>query len=188
MQNTISFGTASEDERLAITIAQKLMQAGARCYLVGGAVRDRLLGIYTTDIDIEVYGLTYDQIAEIISPIVRVDLVGKQFGVLKVYGHNIDIALPRIEKNIGVGHKDFEVLVDPNLDIYEASRRRDFTINAIMLDLATMELIDPHNGLRDLQAKILRHVDDNTFADDPLRVYRALQFAGRLEYEIAPEH
>ncbi|AEE96704.1 CCA tRNA nucleotidyltransferase [Mahella australiensis] len=187
MHKAITFGNASDEERLAMTIAKRLMQAGARCYLVGGAVRDRLLGIYTTDIDIEVYGLSYEEIAQLINPILHVDLVGKQFGVLKAHGHDIDIALPRIEKNTGAGHRDFDVTVDPELDIYQASRRRDFTINAIMLDLSTMEIIDPHGGLKDLESHVLRHVDDNTFADDPLRVYRAMQFAGRLEYTIAPE-
>lgn len=187
MREFTAFGNASDAERLAMAIAQRLIQAGARCYLVGGAVRDRLLGIYTADIDIEVYGLSYAEIADNISSLAPVDLVGKHFGVLKVRGYDIDIALPRMEKSTGAGHKDFDVTVDPHLDIREASRRRDFTINAMMVDLATMELLDPHGGLKDMEARVLRHVDDNTFADDPLRVYRAMQFAGRLEYAIAPE-
>lgn len=155
-----------------------LNEAGAtRTLLVGGCVRDALLGAESKDIDIEVYGISYDQIADALAPHFRVDRVGKSFGVLKV-GHDIDIALPRTESKAGSGHTGFDVISDPYLDPKAAFARRDFTINAIGLD-PEGRLVDYYGGQDDLERKVLR-ATSSAFKDDPLRVLRGMQFAARF--------
>lgn len=158
-------------------------------WLVGGYVRDQLLGIESKDVDIEVYGVTPDALNELVRELFpgKVEAVGQSFGILKVFlgdGHELDIALPRRESKIEAGHKGFAIESDPTLDKQEAARRRDFTINAIMQDALTGEFFDPYHGREDLKAKILRVVDAVTFVEDPLRVYRALQMAARFELEV----
>ena len=155
-----------------------LNSGGARdVLLVGGCVRDWLLGVESKDIDLEVYGLSYEKIAEILSPHFRVEQVGKSFGVLKV-GHDIDVALPRTESKAGTGHTGFDVVSDPYLDPKGAFARRDFTINALGMR-ADGQIVDFYGGQRDLDKKILRAVSA-AFKDDPLRVLRGMQFASRF--------
>ncbi len=160
-----------------------------RALLVGGFVRDLLLDLSPTDADLEVYGVEADTLKKILTELFprRVNLVGRSFGVFKIAlgdGFELDVALPRRESKTGTGHKDFRVEGDPNLSFEEAARRRDFTVNTILLDPITGELIDPWHGLNDLEKNILRMVDQDHFGEDPLRVYRAVQFAARFELTL----
>lgn len=156
-----------------------------RPLLVGGCVRDAQMGIEPKDIDIEVHGVDdIDLFVRILSAFGKVDEVGQVFAVFKVAG--MDISLPRRETKHGAKHQDFSVEVDVNMSIEEASARRDFTINAMMVDALTDEFIDPHHGARDRFYGILRHTSD-AFAEDPLRVLRGVQFAARFGFDFAPE-
>ena len=167
-------------------IAELLKSHGGRSLLVGGCVRDSLLGLECKDFDMEVYGLSMDDIQNILGREYKLDFVGMAFGVLKVYRYDIDIALPRVENKTNAGHKGFDVSFVPNLSCADAASRRDFTINAIMRDPLTDELIDPWNGVKDLHDGVLRHVSEH-FAEDPLRVLRAMQFAARFDFKVADE-
>ncbi len=167
-------------------IASAIRDAGGRALMVGGAVRDMILGAEAKDIDLEVYGLAPDRLISVLERDFALDLVGISFGVLKVHGCDIDIALPRRESKRGIGHKGFEIFSDPFLPIEDAAARRDFTINAIYLDPLTDEIIDPHNGYEDLKHGRLRHVSDH-FTEDPLRVLRGMQFIARFNLDAAPE-
>jgi tRNA nucleotidyltransferase (CCA-adding enzyme) len=166
----------------ALDIARAVRDAGGRALVVGGWVRDELLGRDSKDLDLEVFGVPADRLREILQKIGRVDTVGESFTVYKV--GNIDVSLPRRESKTGRGHKGFTVVGDPDLSIEDAARRRDFTINAILRDPLTGEVLDPFGGQRDLAAKVLKAVDAGTFADDSLRVLRALQFAARFELTV----
>ena len=167
-------------------IATLLRERGGRALLVGGCVRDSLLGIESKDYDLEVYGLSIDAIREALASEFALDLVGVSFGVMKVHHFDIDISLPRLESKMGVGHKGFDVRLVPELSFEEASARRDFTINAMMRDPVTDELIDCWNGRSDLERGILRHVSPH-FVEDELRVLRCMQFAARFCFQVAPE-
>lgn len=167
-------------------IAKTISEVGGRAFFVGGCVRDSLLGLPSKDFDVEVYGITADKLIEVLSHFGEVDLVGRSFGVLKLKGLEVDFTLPRRENKIGKGHKGFVVSVDPDMPFEEACRRRDFTINAILKDVLTGEIIDPCSGFADLEKKIIRHIDDETFVEDSLRVYRGVQLAARLGFEIHP--
>lgn len=161
----------------------------ARCYLVGGGVRDALLGHAVKDYDIEVYGVSYEAMAEGLARHGKTNLVGRSFGVLKLTipgGEEYDFAVPRRDSKIGIGHKGFEVHFDPSITPVEAAARRDYTINALMLDLRTGELLDYFGGQHDLQQRVLRHTSP-AFVEDPLRVLRGMQFAGRFGLSAAPE-
>lgn len=160
-----------------------------RAYLVGGGVRDWILGVPVKDFDVEVYGLSMDRLASVLSRHGRVDLVGKAFGVLKLShpsGDVWDFSLPRRDSKSGVGHRGFEVEVDPALDTRSASARRDFTLNAMMWDPRRRVLVDHHGGESDLRARILRHTGP-AFVEDPLRVLRGMQFCARFDLVAAPE-
>lgn len=170
-------------ERLAL----KVENAGGRAFYVGGCVRDKALGCQNKDIDIEVHGISEEELEKILSEFGNIKFFGSSFGVYSISGINADISLPRSERKIGNGHRDFEIVVDPFIDTKEAARRRDFTINAIMEDILTGEIIDPFNGSSDMCAGIIKHVDDKTFIEDPLRVLRAAQFSARFDFKIAPE-
>lgn len=166
-----------------------ISNSGGRALVVGGAVRDAILGKSPKDIDFEVYGLNYDELNQILSKYGKSDLVGQSFGVIKFVGKDgmdFDFSLPRLDSKAGVGHKDFSVEVRSDLTPEEAAARRDFTINAISYDPITHEIVDPYNGRQDLTNKILRHTSD-AFAEDPLRVLRGMQFASRFGFDIAPE-
>lgn len=171
------------------SILSDIKQIGGRALVVGGAVRDAILGKDPKDIDFEVYRVPYDQLNEILSKYGKADLVGQSFGVIKFVGPDgadFDFSLPRTDSKSGVKHKDFDVTVSSDLSPAEAAQRRDFTINAISYDPITYELIDPFNGQKDLQDKMLRHTSE-AFSEDPLRVLRGLQFASRYGFDLAPE-
>jgi tRNA nucleotidyltransferase (CCA-adding enzyme) len=150
---------------------------GGHPYLVGGAVRDLLLGLPVHDMDIEVHAMPIEQLASLLTTIGPVSLVGKSFGVIKMHGLPIDWSLPRIDK---AGRKP-EVQVLPNMGIEEALRRRDLTINGMAIDLINYKLIDPFDGLAALTTKTLSSPDVHFFTEDPLRFYRVMQFLGRFE-------
>ena len=169
-----------------LRIAELLRNAGGRAFLVGGCVRDTLMNTHCKDFDLEIYGLSADQIRSALRDSFELDLVGASFGVMKVHHHPVDLALPRRENKIGAGHRGFLVETCPDLSFAEAAARRDFTINAIMMDPLTGEILDPWNGQRDLKEGILRHVSTH-FSEDPLRVLRGMQFAARFGFQIAPE-
>ncbi len=166
----------------AVAIARHVHDEGGRALIVGGWVRDRLMGRPSKDVDIEVYGVPAPALRELLGTFGNVNTVGESFTVYKVAG--IDVALPRRESKTGRGHRGFEVTGDPDLPVAEAARRRDFTINAIAWDPLTGDYLDPWNGRRDLEARILRAVDPVTFGEDSLRVLRAVQFAARFEFTL----
>lgn len=163
-------------------IARRVTAAGGRALLVGGCVRDSLLGNPAKDFDIEVYGLDMDQLEEILQPRWRTITVGRSFGVLKIKGFDIDISIPRTESRFGPRHTDFIVQGDPGLSIAQAASRRDFTLNTIYWDPLTLTLEDPCGGIDDLRQGLLRHTSEK-FAEDPLRVLRAMQFIARFELQ-----
>ncbi len=163
-----------------------LRAAGGRPFFMGGCVRDALLGIDSKDFDIEVFGLSVAQIQAALSAKFEIISVGAAFGVIKLKDLPVDVSVPRRENRIGAGHRDFEVFVDSTLTPREAAERRDFTINAIGWNEETGELLDFYDGERDLRAGVIRHVSAK-FAEDPLRVLRAMQFAARFEFTVAPE-
>lgn len=165
-------------------LALKVKEKGGRAFYVGGYVRDFLMHKENKDIDIEVHGLDENVLLEILNEIGRVNYFGKSFGIYSLEGENIEIALPRSEKVLGKGHRDFIIKVDKNLGYKEASMRRDFTINALMMDIISGEILDFFNGREDLENKIIRHIDENRFKEDPLRVFRACQFAARFDFSI----
>ncbi len=167
-------------------IASRVASEGGRAFYVGGCVRDSLLGKTPKDIDIEIYGLSADKIEAILKRRFRIEVVGKSFGVWILKGCDIDVSMPRRERKSGEGHKAFEIEGDPNLSFADACARRDFTINAIMRDILTGEIVDPYGGRDDLEKKILRHTSDR-FSEDSLRVLRAMQFSARFDFDVAPE-
>jgi len=169
------------------TIAQTLTTHHAQAILVGGSIRDYFLGLECKDWDIEIYGLTtLEELEAILTPFGKVATVGKSFGVVKLkHGMSeYDFAFPRSEKKMGVGHQGFEVLLDGTLSYEKASSRRDFTINSMGYDILSGELLDPHGGYEDLQNKTIRHIHAHAFKEDPLRVYRAVGFAGRFGFAL----
>ena len=170
---------------LVLALAHAARDVGGRALLVGGWVRDRLLGHASKDFDVEVFGVPADRLRAIVEGLGRVDTVGESFTVFKI--GPMDVSLPRRESKIGRGHRGFAVEGDPTLSIREAARRRDFTINAMSYDPLTDETLDPFGGQQDLEARILRVVDPATFADDSLRVLRALQFVARFTLTVDDE-
>ena len=169
-------------EREASRIAKAVRDAGGRALCVGGFVRDRLLNRLSKDLDIEVFGISQEALLPLLRSLGRVEPVGQAFPVYKL--GDIDVALPRRESKTGRGHKGFTVEGDPAMSFDDAARRRDFTINAIGWDPLTDEYLDPFRGREDLRSGILRVVDAKTFADDSLRVLRAVQFSAR--FDLAP--
>ncbi len=172
------------------TISKTLAQKGAKAIIVGGSVRDYFLGISAKDFDIEVYGLqTLEALEEILKSFGRVELVGKSFGVLKfIYkGEVYDFSFPRSEQKVAKGHKGFAIMIDGSYSYEKAARRRDFTINAMGYDIEEKRFLNPFGGREDMQAKVLRHIDETTFVEDPLRIYRGVQFCARFGYAMAEE-
>lgn len=167
-----------------LAICRRLAEAGGRAHLVGGCVRDALLGRELEDFDIEVFGLEAARVKELVAELVPVDLVGEAFGVLKVRHLPIDVSLPRRESKVGRGHRGFEVLSDPHLSVAEAASRRDFTINSMAYDPMAEQILDPWGGAADLDRRLLRHTSQR-FVDDPLRVLRGMQLVARFELEAA---
>src|SRR5215204_3663650 len=158
-----------------VSLAQAIHEASGRALLVGGCVRDELMGIEPKDWDLEVYQLEAARLREILDQFGPVNVVGESFTVYKL-GHHLDISIPRRERKSGRGHKGFVIEGDPSMSLAEATRRRDFTINAILKDPLTGELIDTYNAQHDIEQRVLRAVSAETFAEDSLRVLRAAQF------------
>jgi tRNA nucleotidyltransferase (CCA-adding enzyme) len=169
-----------------LSLAHAIHEAGGRALLVGGCVRDALMGAQPKDWDLEVYNLDVARVREILDQFGPVNVVGEAFTVYKL-GNHLDVSIPRRERKSGRGHKGFVIEGDPFMSVAEATLRRDFTINAILQDPLTGELLDPFNGGRDIEQRVLRAVSKDTFAEDSLRVLRAAQFAARFEFEIDPD-
>jgi tRNA nucleotidyltransferase (CCA-adding enzyme) len=169
-----------------IDLAHAIRAEGGRALLVGGCVRDELMGQQPKDWDLEVYGIDPARLREMLDQFGSVNVVGEAFTVYKLGGH-LDVSLPRRELKTGRGHRAFVIEGDPSMSIEEATKRRDFTINAMLQDPLTGEVIDPFHGREDLDRKILRAVSLKTFPEDSLRVLRAAQFAARFEFDIDPE-
>ena len=176
-------------ESKTVELAEMMRAAGGRAMIVGGCVRDELMGIEPKDWDLEVYGVEAERLKEILEAFAAdqpLSIVGAAFAVYKI-GHHIDVSIPRRERKAGRGHKGFVIEGDPKMSFKEACSRRDFTVNAILKDPLTGEIVDPFNGRDDIDAKVLRHVNDATFGEDSLRVLRASQFAARLKFDIDPK-
>jgi tRNA nucleotidyltransferase (CCA-adding enzyme) len=180
------FGFMAEIPEKVLSLARAIHEAGGRALLVGGCVRDELMGKQPKDWDLEVYQLEAVRLREILDQFGSVNVVGESFTVYKL-GPDLDVSIPRRERKSGRGHKGFVIEGDPAMDVAEATRRRDFTINAILQDPLTGELIDPYEGQRDIRLRVLRAVSRDTFAEDSLRVLRAAQFAARFEFDIDPD-
>lgn len=165
-----------------------LSKSGARCRVVGGSIRDALLNKQSKDFDVEVYGLALPTLTNVLSGIGKTDLVGKSFSVVKLWaeGGEYDFSVPRRESKAGHGHRAFAVEADPAMSEVEAIQRRDFTINALLYDPENEEIIDHCGGLQDLAKNALRHIGP-AFCEDPLRVLRAMQFAGRFGFTLHSE-
>lgn len=187
--------------RKTVEVAKTVRNFGGRALLVGGYVRDTLLGLSAKDADLEVYGIETGELHALLQKLGRVDTVGESFRVYKLswrerstlrknapkLRYELDVSLPRRDKKVGVGHRGFEVEGNPFSTVEEAARRRDFTVNALLLDPLTSELLDPFGGRADLKNRLLRVVDPAHFAEDSLRVLRAVQFASRFEMQIEEE-
>ena len=186
--NTPDFSSVAAPLRdAALDIAKAVRDAGGRALAVGGSVRDLALGSSDiTDIDMEVFGVEPGRLERLIGERHLYDACGESFGILKLKGIDIDIAVPRRETKRGTGHKGFLVESDPSLSVADAASRRDFTVNAIYLDPLSGAIEDPYDGLADLADGILRHVSPK-FAEDPLRVLRGMQFVARFDLAPAPE-
>ena len=171
-----------------LKIAGDIREAGGRAFLVGGWVRDALLGKSCRDYDVEVYDMAQDALVPILSKYGRTNLVGKAFGVihLAMKGLSLDFSFPRTESKVGYGHRGFVVHTDEKLSFKEAALRRDFTINAMGMELPELTLCDPYGGIEDLKRHTLRHVGP-AFAEDSLRILRGVQFASRFGCTLAPE-
>jgi len=172
------------------TISKVISKSNGSAILVGGSVRDHFLKLPAKDYDIEVYGLeSMETLETILLEFGSVNLVGKSFGVLKFVHNNeeYDFSFPRLESKVSRGHRGFDVHVDGNMDFKTASRRRDFTVNAMGYDIERKCFLDPFNGQGDINDQVLRHIDDSSFVEDPLRVYRAVQFCARFSFDLAEE-
>ena len=168
-------------------ILKDLQEIGAKPILVGGCVRDYFLNIAIKDYDIEIFEIDcFDTIEKTLQKYGSVKLVGKSFGVLtlRVDKYDFDFAMPRTEKKTGKSHQDFEITTNANISFKQAAIRRDFTINSIGYDYFKKEFLDPFDGINDLKNKLIRHINDETFIEDSLRVYRAIGFASRFDFKI----
>ena len=177
----------SDDLQIAEELSRKVAEKGGRVYYVGGYVRDLLMGRENKDIDVEAHGISYASLLSVLETLGTPLINGVSFGVFGLKGSHLDIALPRREKLTGRGHRDFEVFVDPLIGPEEAAGRRDFTINAMLQDVLTGEILDFYGGKSDLKKGVIRHVRDTSFPEDPLRVLRAAQFSARFGFSIADE-
>ncbi len=178
-----SIATIPELEELI----SEICAAGGKPYVVGGAVRDWLMGLPSKDIDLEVYGLDPLRLENILASNSPLETVGKSFGVYKIRRGNFefDVSLPRKDSKNGQGHRGFGIDVEPFLDPALACRRRDFTINSMLYDPVENKLVDFFGGESDLQSKILRHTSP-AFEEDPLRVLRSVQFSSRFGFDLHP--
>ena len=166
---------------------QKLAE-NSELYVVGGSVRDAFIGKPIKDVDMVVDGLSMSGIQKVLKPYGKMSLVGESFKVIKFrpHGHegeDFDIAVPRIDKKIGKGHKGFQIITD-GVDIRGDLKRRDFTINSMAANVMTGELLDPFNGQQDLRDRLIKATDSKAFIEDPLRILRGIQFAARFGFKI----
>ena len=170
-------------------VCRAVANAGGQAWLVGGVVRDHLLGIQTKDFDIEVHRLESEDLRAVLASLGSVNEVGRSFGVFKLATGDVscDVSIPRHDSQTGEGHKDISVVGNPYMGIEAAARRRDLTINAIALDPLSGEIADPFGGGRDIERGRLRAVDPQTFVEDPLRAIRVVQFAARLGFSVDPK-
>lgn len=176
-----------KDIEMARSVAGRVAELGGRTFYVGGFVRDALIHRENKDVDIEIHGVMPGDVEKILDSLGQRLTMGESFGIFGLKGYSLDIAMPRKEKQRGSGHRDFDVSVDPFIGTEKAALRRDFTINALMQDVLTGEIVDHFHGREDLDKGVIRHVNDETFAEDPLRVLRAAQFAARFGFTVADE-
>jgi tRNA nucleotidyltransferase (CCA-adding enzyme) len=178
---------SERDMQMAREVARQVAEHGGRTFYVGGFVRDALMHRENKDVDIEVHGITPSCLEDILDALGQRMAIGESFGIFGLKGYSLDIAMPRKEEARGQGHRDFDILVDPFIGTEAAARRRDFTCNALMQDVLTGQIVDHFGGVDDLRAGVLRHVSSESFAEDPLRVLRAAQFAARFDFRVAEE-
>ena len=176
-----------KDQEMARKVARLVSEEGGRTFYVGGYVRDALIGKENKDIDIEVHGISPKCLEQLLDSLGERMAIGESFGIFGLKGYSLDIAMPRKEEVRGMGHKDFDIFVDPFIGTEAAALRRDFTFNALMQDVLTGQIVDHFGGVEDLRSGVLRHVSDDSFAEDPLRVLRAAQFAARFGFRTAEE-
>jgi len=170
-----------------IKILDKLIENNTQPILVGGCVRDSFLGKEVKDYDVEVYGLdSLETLEKILEEFGEINFVGKSFGILKLSTKEMeyDFSFPRLENKTSKGHRGFDVIIDSSLSFDVASKRRDFTINAIGYDYRNKIYLDPFDGIKDIEKKTLRYINDVTFKEDPLRVYRAIQLSARFDFSL----
>jgi len=177
---------SGRDARILVEIARSVAAAGGRALLVGGWVRDALLGATPGDLDLEVHGLPRERLAEILSGFGDVVEIGRSFGVFRIKGVDADVSLPRGDSRMAPRPARAGARGDPDIGFEEAARRRDLTINAMGFDPLRGEIIDPLGGRRDLERGIVRAASSERFGDDPLRALRVAQLSARLEME--PDH
>lgn len=175
------------NELLISKLKKIILTNKAEIFLVGGCVRDEFLNKKIDDYDIEIYNIDKNFLKELLYTNFEIIEVGKSFGVYHIKKSNIDISLPRKEIKKGLKHKDFLIISNPYLDKKIACLRRDFTINSLMKDLSNNKIIDYFNGIKDLKKQIIRHIDDDKFIEDPLRVLRAARFSATLNFKVAEE-
>ncbi|HEX8234506.1 MAG TPA: hypothetical protein VF600_00970 [Abditibacteriaceae bacterium] len=193
LEGQLSISGDSALSRKAREVAETAQRAGGRALLVGGYVRDALLGLDPKDADVEIYGIEAAALRKLLNRLGRVNCVGESFRVYKLVWHEsderyeLDVSLPRHDRKVGSGHRGFEVEGDPFATVEDAARRRDFTVNAVMWEPLSGEIIDPFGGRTDLENRVLRAVDAAHFAEDSLRVLRAMQFAARFEMTVEPQ-
>lgn len=176
-----------QNKQMARRIAEQVAKLGGSAYYVGGYVRDLLLGKENKDIDVEIHGVTPAALEAILDGLGTRLSMGESFGIYGLKGYDLDIAMPRKETLRGTGHRDFDIFVDPFAGTEKAAIRRDFTVNALMQNVLTGEIVDHFGGKEDLKNGVIRHVSDATFAEDALRVLRAAQFSARFGFAVAPE-
>lgn len=171
--------------------AFKVLEPLGNVYVVGGAVRDIVLGKTPKDVDLMVQGVEAEDVEDALKSLPgRVDFTGKQFGVFRYRdrdGNDVEIAMPRTERSTGPGHRDFEVTTNPYVSVGEDLARRDFTGNAMAVNLATGDLVDPYHGSEDLKSGVLKTVSDRSFLEDPLRILRAFGSVSRHGLDPSPE-
>ena len=168
------------DDRI-LSLAKEINDVGGKALVVGGYVRDLLLGRKTKDIDMEIFGLPLTHVESLLKRYGEVSQIGRAFGILRVNSLNIDFSLPRMDSKVSKGHKGFKITTDPEMSFPEAARRRDLTINALALNPLNGMILDPFNGQKDIENKILRATDPVKFIEDPLRALRVARFAAQLE-------
>ena len=169
-----------------LEICRLVNDHGGKAYMVGGSVRDSLLGLTIRDFDLEIFNIPPSELLNLIKEHFSVNLVGKAFGVIKLNHYPIDLSLPRKEVKAGKKHNEFLISSDENMSPDQASRRRDFTINSILYDPIQEQILDPLNGTVDLDNKILRHCSDQ-FSEDPLRALRGMKFSSIFDLKPTEE-